>query len=230
MEAQVAPPVSHETVVRWGGRVLVLQRADNETGFLNVNKQKDRKRKKPYYAKYKPHGEAGQRTLPDSYSETAWEAAAKLAYHLEVQQQLPAKAVRAPRRSSEVSRPRRPIGAPAALPIVRRCPQEVQLEKEEKKAKKQATLAAKLAARNVENMPVQPVFTVPAGLSSAPVVVAVPFGSPVAMQPMPSPFQPVAVARRLEAFEGMLGLCVLHAFVMSWAGWDVLCSLITVYT
>jgi len=43
MEAQVAPPVSHETVVRWGGRVLVLQRADNETGFLNVNKQKDRK-------------------------------------------------------------------------------------------------------------------------------------------------------------------------------------------
>ena len=79
----LAPPVSHETVVRWGGRVLVLQRADNETGFLNVNKQKDRKRKKPYYAKYKPHGEAGQRTLPDSYSETAWEAAAKLAYHLE---------------------------------------------------------------------------------------------------------------------------------------------------
>ena len=103
----LAPPVSHETVVRWGGRVLVLQRADNETGFLNVNKQKDRNRKKPYYAKYKPHGEASQRTLTDSYSATAWEAAAKLAYHLEVQQQLPAKEVRAPRRSSEVSRPRR---------------------------------------------------------------------------------------------------------------------------
>ena len=193
MEAPLAPPVSHETDVRWGGRVLVLQRADNETGFLNVNKQKDRNRKKPYYAKYKPHGEASQRTLTDSYSATAWEAAAKLAYHLEVQQQLPAKAVRASRRSSEVSRPRRPIGAPAALPIVRRCPQEVQLEKEEKKAKKQATLAAKLALRNVENMPVQPVFTVPAGLSGAPVVTAVPFGSPVPMQPMPSPFQPVPV-------------------------------------
>ena len=55
MEAQLAPPVSHETVVRWGGRVLVLQRADNETGFLNVNKQKDRNRKKPYYAKYTSH-------------------------------------------------------------------------------------------------------------------------------------------------------------------------------
>ena len=77
---------------------------------------------------------------------------------------------------------------------MRRCPQEVRLEKEEKKAKKQATLAAKLAARNVENMPVQPVFTVPAGLSGAPVVAAVPFGSPVAMQPMPSPFQPVPAA------------------------------------
>ena len=51
------------------------------------------------------------------------------------------------------------------------------MEKEEKKAKKQATLAAKLAARNVENMPVQPVFTVPAGLSGAPVVTAVSFGT-----------------------------------------------------
>ena len=61
----------------------------------------------PNYAKYKPHGEASQRTLTDSYSATAWEAAAKLAYHLEVQQQLPAKEVRAPRHSSEVSRPRR---------------------------------------------------------------------------------------------------------------------------
>ena len=48
------------------------------------------------------------------------------------------------------------------------------MEKEEKKAKKQATLAAKLALRNVENMPVQPVFTVPAGLSGAPVVTVVP--------------------------------------------------------
>jgi hypothetical protein len=35
--------------------VLVLQRADNETGFLNVNKQKDRNRRKPYYAKYTSH-------------------------------------------------------------------------------------------------------------------------------------------------------------------------------
>ena len=63
-------------------------------------------------------------------------------------------------------------------------PQEVQQEKAEKKAKKAAELAAKLASRNVENLPVQPVFTVPAWLSAAPVVAAVPFGSPIPMQPM----------------------------------------------
>ena len=73
-------------------------------------------------------------------------------------------------------------------------PQEVQQEKAEKKAKKAAELAAKLASRNVENLPVQPVFTVPAGLSAAPVVAAVPFGSPIPMQPMLSPLQPVPVA------------------------------------
>ena len=28
----------------------------------------------------------------------------------------------------------------------------------------------------------------------------------------------------------MLALCVLHAFVMSWAGWTAFCSLITVFT
>ena len=63
-------------------------------------------------------------------------------------------------------------------------PQEVQQEKAEKKAKKAAELAAKLVSRNVENMPVQPVFPVTSGLSSAPVVSAVPLGSPTPMQPL----------------------------------------------
>ena len=75
-----------------------------------------------------------------------------------------------------------------------RVPQEVQQEKAEKKAKKAAELAAKLASRNIENVPVQPVFPVPTGLSGAPVWAAVPFGSPVPMQPMPSPLQPVPAA------------------------------------
>ena len=76
-----------------------------------------------------------------------------------------------------------------------RVPQEVQQEKAEKKAKKAAELAAKLASRNIENVPVQPVFPVPTWLSGAPVSwAAVPFGSPVPMQPMPSPLQPVPVA------------------------------------
>ena len=112
----LAPPVSHETVVRWGGRVLVLQRADNETGFLNVLKQKDRKRKKPYYAKYLPDGEKTQRMLPGSSSATAWEAAAKLAYHLELQLELPAIAPRAPRRTSEVNRQSLSVPLPRSSP------------------------------------------------------------------------------------------------------------------
>jgi len=66
-------------------------------------------------------------------------------------------------------------------------PQEVQQEKAEKKAKKAAELAAKLASRNIENVPVQPVFPIPTRLSGGPVWAAVPFGSPVPMQPMPSP-------------------------------------------
>ena len=92
-------------VVCWRNRVMKLKTSDNETGFLNVLKQKDAGRKKPYYAKFLPPGETKQRTLPGSSSETAWEAAAKLAFHLEAQLELPSKEVRAPYRSSEVSMP-----------------------------------------------------------------------------------------------------------------------------
>ena len=68
-------------VICWRSRVL--KTADNATGFQNILKQADRTHKKPFYAKYLPPGETTQRTLPDSYSATAWEAAAKLAFHLE---------------------------------------------------------------------------------------------------------------------------------------------------
>ena len=91
-------------VVCWRNRVMKLKTSDNETGFLNVLKQKDAGRKKPYYAKFLPPGETKQRTLPGSSSATAWEAAAKLAFHLETQAELPAKEPRGPRRSSEVSK------------------------------------------------------------------------------------------------------------------------------
>ena len=79
--------------------------------------------------------------------------------------------------------------------------QEVQLEKQEKKAKKLVKVAAKLAAGFDENMPVQPAVPVPTGLSNAPVAVAVPFGSLlVAMQPIASPLPTVPVMLAPEGF------------------------------
>ena len=92
-------------VVCWRSRVVKLKTADTATGFQNILKQADRKRKKPFYAKYLPPDEKDQRSLPGSSSATAWEAAAKLAFHLETQAKLPAKEPRGPRRSSEVSMP-----------------------------------------------------------------------------------------------------------------------------
>ena len=95
-----------EDVACYRNRVMRLKTSEtSETGFLNVLRQGDRKRKKPYYAKFLPDGEKKQRALPGSSSATAWEAAAKLAYYLETQAELPAKEARAPRRSSEVRPP-----------------------------------------------------------------------------------------------------------------------------
>ena len=152
---------------------------------------------KPFYAKYLPAAawrDNAADPLPDSYSATAWEAAAKLAFHLQTQAELPPKALRGPRRPSEVSLP---VPACALTNVSRhhvyaRMSQEVQLEKQEKKAKL-AKVAAKLAAGSDENMPVQPAVLVPTGLSNAPVAVAVPFGSLVAMQPIASPLPTVPV-------------------------------------
>ena len=49
---------------------------------INILKQKDATKKKPYYAKFLLPGEKQQRMLPGSSSSTAWEAAAKLAFHM----------------------------------------------------------------------------------------------------------------------------------------------------
>ena len=176
-------------------KAVLVKFSLNETGFYDVYMQKDRKRRKPYYAyaKLVPEGETQQRYLPGSSSEEAWEAACKLAYYEATKEQLPPVIPNnKKRRTSEVC-PLLVVGR-AAPHCDARVPQEVQQEKAEKKAKKAAELAAKLASRNIENVPVQPVFPVPTGLSGAPVWAAVPFGSPVPMQPMPSPLQPVPVA------------------------------------
>ena len=63
----------------WNGLCLNLKLADNETGYEYVIKQKDRNRKKPYIVKFSVDGEKGQKTLHDSSSAEAWEAAAKWA-------------------------------------------------------------------------------------------------------------------------------------------------------
>ena len=171
-----------------------LKTSDNETGYLNVLKQKDAGRKKPYYAKFLPPGERKQRTLPGSSSETAWEAAAKLAFHLEAQLELPAKEIRGLRRPNEVSclslpSPfERSVFSPCGS-----CVQECRLERLENAAKKQASVARKLAATNAENVPVQPVFFVQTGLMGAPVCAAMPLGSPMPMQPIASPMQLIPV-------------------------------------
>ena len=172
---------------------VLVKFSSNETGFYDVYLQKDRKRRKPYYAKFVPEGETKQRYLPGSSSEEAWEAACKLAYYEATKEQLPPVIPNNKKRRSTEVCPLLVVGR-AAPHCDARVPQEVQQEKAEKKAKKAAELAAKLASRNIENVPVQPVFPVPTGLSGAPVWAAVLFGSPVPMQPMPSPLQPVPVA------------------------------------
>ena len=69
---------------------VLVKFSSNETGFYDVYLQKDRKRRKPYYAKFVPEGETKQRYLPGSSSEEAWEAACKLAYYEATKEQLPA--------------------------------------------------------------------------------------------------------------------------------------------
>ena len=69
---------------------VLVKFSSNETGFYDVYLQKDRKRRKPYYAKFVREGETKQRYLPGSSSEEAWEAACKLAYYEATKEQLPA--------------------------------------------------------------------------------------------------------------------------------------------
>ena len=62
-------------------KAVLVKFSWNETGFYDVYMQKDRKRRKPYYAKFVPEGETQLRYTPGSSSEDAWEAACKLAYY-----------------------------------------------------------------------------------------------------------------------------------------------------
>ena len=138
---------------------VLVKFSSNETSFYDVYKQKDRDRRKPFYAKLVREGAKAQRFLPGSSSETAWEAACKLAYYQATKEQLPAVLSNDKKRRPTEVCPLHVACRAARLICDARAPQEVQQEKAEKKAKKAAELAAKLASRNVENVPVQPVFS-----------------------------------------------------------------------
>ena len=86
------------------GKPVLVKTANNETGYLNVLKQKDAKRKKPYYAKFDPGDGSKQKFLNGSSSATAKDAAMKLAYFMAGHaEELPPVEVRGFRRPSEVS-------------------------------------------------------------------------------------------------------------------------------
>ena len=109
-----ALPVMEAAVV-YRGKPVLLKRADNETGYLNVLKQTDGKRRKPYYAKFDRGDGSKQKFLNGSSSETAEEAAMKLAYFLAGHDgELPPVDHHLGRRPSEVSA--RPLWLPSNCP------------------------------------------------------------------------------------------------------------------
>ena len=91
-----------ERAAVWNGRQVDLTlSAESATGYLNVCYQAGRS--KPYYVKAKVD-DGKPRTIPGSYSTTAWEAAAKYAYFKALWEgPLPEKQERSKRSSAEVS-------------------------------------------------------------------------------------------------------------------------------
>jgi hypothetical protein len=69
-------------------KAVLVKFSSNKTGYYDVYKQKDRDRRKLFYAKCVPEGAKAQRFLPGSSSEEAWEAACKLAYYEATKEQL----------------------------------------------------------------------------------------------------------------------------------------------
>ena len=80
---------------------LAALSADNAFGFLDICHQNDRKRTKPFYAKFTPDGEKKQVRLPQSNSATAEEAACKLAIYNQTKQEIHMIEYHKKRRSSD---------------------------------------------------------------------------------------------------------------------------------
>ena len=164
----------------WNGKLVELEPSEeSSTGYLNVCYQAGRS--KPFYAKAKVDDDK-PRTIPGTYSRTAWEAAAKYAYFKAFWVgPLPEKQQRAKRTSPEVSARPTPASSRSAFTCVACLSQEMTIKHEEKKAKKVARQAAKAAKRETDN----------AGWGQAvpathgrPCAAVMPRGSPAPMQPM----------------------------------------------
>ena len=176
---------------------VMVKLADNETGYLNILKQNDVKRSKPYYAKFSDPGDGNkQKTLNGSSSATAEEAACKLAYFLAGHAgELPPKKSNLPRRSSEVCLPAICLQYSHSLSHLTVCAriaaQEVkaerlakrearELEREGKRQAKIQRLQQRSAGRACSSLALH-------SACNLPFAVAVPFGSPVPMSELQSP-------------------------------------------
>ena len=97
-----ADPTRFKAVIYHGQPLLLQLSAENAYGFLDICHQNDRKRTKPFYAKFTPDGQKKQVRLPQSNSATAEEAACKLAIYNQTKQEIHTIEYHKKRRSSEV--------------------------------------------------------------------------------------------------------------------------------
>ena len=186
-----------ERLAVWNGQQVELEVSEeNAHGYRFVCYNKDRPH--PYYIKLKVD-DGPPRTLPGTYSDLAWEAAARYAYfkaYWPKEQPLPEQQRRGKRSNPEVracSRvPRVLVVAHCAFVLL----QEMVVKRAAQKDKTDARLAKREAKKEAENARVRG----PAGpgtRESGACCAAVPsmpvVASPVPMQPMQPVLPPIAV-------------------------------------
>jgi hypothetical protein len=179
------------------GKPVLVETSDNETGFKNVLKQKDANRKKPYYAKYDPGDGSKQKFLNGSASETAKDAALKLAHFLGGHAgELPPKEVRAHRRPSEVSACRFACPACDVCLFSMPCACGAQVVEAEKQAKRQRREQKRFESRQkqLERL-TTPISALKTNLNALPRAFAVPVASPCPLDA--SALLPMALAERM---------------------------------
>ena len=184
-----------EWLAVWNGQQVELEVAEaNAHGYRFVCYNKDRPH--PYYIKLKLD-DGPQRTLPHTYSDAAWEAAARYAYfkaYWPKEMPLPEKQTRAKRSISEVRACAVPLQPLRSFLTFASVLQEMVIKNEAKRAKKEARLAKRAAKKEAENAgPRGPAGSGTQSAGAACAVEPMPLGSPVPMQPMQPVLPPIAV-------------------------------------